>query len=137
MLKFYLSPSGLSYFEYRRTCRAIAALGWTPTWSWPAKSFAAGFKPTKDLSEMAVTGISQAELFIAILPGNIGTQFEIGLAYAWCQELALAARDKVYFGDSTLANFHHAVLPGITRFVCSLEQLPARLRSYYLYLVAN
>lgn len=137
VLKFYLSPGGFTCFEYSRACQDISDLGWELTWRWPPKTFDPDFKPTSTLTEKSVAAISQSELFIAMLPSNTNTQLEIGLAYVWCQEVALAARDAIYFTENNPACCHQSLLPGITRFVCSPQELSEHLRRHYLYLVAN
>lgn len=137
MLKFYLSPGGLTCFEYSRLCEEVSALGWKLTFSWPVKSFSPEFKPTPALIEKSVAGIGGAELFIAVLPGNSNTLVELGLAYVWCQEIALCTQNAAYFAPAHPSCIHQALLPGITHFIGKPSELPALLKHYYLYLVAN
>ncbi len=137
MLKYYLSPSGLSLFEYSRLCREFSAFGWHPTLTYPSRFFDLNFKPTSYFSEQAVQAISSAELFIAFIPGRFNTSFEIGLAYAYCSEIVLVSCHDCYFTAYNNYVSHHALLPGIVKIICSPEHLPEKLRSYYLYLVAN
>ncbi|MDD5457480.1 MAG: hypothetical protein PHV30_10690 [Candidatus Margulisbacteria bacterium] len=137
MLKYYLSPSGLSFFEYTRLCHEFTAFGWQLTWSWPSKFFDLDQKPNSDLSTQAVKAIGDAELFIAFLPGRFNTHFEIGLAYAWANEIVLAAPHIDYLNDYNAYVSHHVFLPGIVNFICEPLELPQKLKDYYLYLVAN
>lgn len=126
MLKFYLSPAGFNLFEYNIACRGIVDFGWHLTFAWPVKSFSDGFKNPNTFKK-AVVGISQAELFIAMVPAPGSLQLlEIGLAYAWCDEVVLAGKSKFY-----------SFLPEATHFICNQRQLPGKLKEHYLYLVSS
>jgi hypothetical protein len=135
LLKFYLSPSGMNYFEYTNISRDIEKLGWEHTFSWSQKNFQSTFIPSSTFAENIALGISRADLFCAFLPGTMNTQMEIGLAYAWCREIVLSAPDSCYFEDPTAESCLYVELPEVTRFTCLRTDLPAYLKDNYFYLV--
>ena len=136
-MKYYLSNEGINPFEYKQLVSEIDKFGWEITYSWPPKSFGPGAGLSKTIFEKAIAGISKSEIFIAKINGSSRTALEVGLAYTWSQEIVLFGDDKLLFNPRYIDIFPCLVLLGVNRFVCTSEQLPAKLREHYLYLVNN
>jgi hypothetical protein len=132
---FYISPSYLSYSQYMDLIQTGRDFGWQPTWVWPQESFLVDAQIEQQLAAGAFNGIAQADIFITVLPGTPSTNIEIGIAYPLCEDLLLVANDPVHFTQTGLPDAHLSVLPSIKRVCCTVDEIPALLKTEYLYLI--
>ncbi len=135
MTKFYISPSHLIYPQYMGLIHACHDFGWQPTWVWPQEAFLLDAQIDQYQASGAFTGIAQADIFITVLPGTPSTNIEIGIAYPYCEDLFLVAKDPVHFTQSGLPDAHLSVLPSIKRVCCAIDEIPTMLKKEYLYLI--
>ncbi len=132
---FYISPSCLTYKQYKSLIAACTSFGWTLSWEWPHYAFHVDAFVNKTLISKALKGLARSEIFITYLPGTASTNIEIGTAYTLCEELFLVARDPVHFTQTGLADAHLSVLPGVKRICCNIKDIPKMLMQEYLYLI--
>jgi len=137
MTTFYLSPSCLSYKQYKQLHEATRLFGWTAPWEWPHHSFHHGAFLSKLIFSKAFNGISQSDIFIAVVPGTSSTNVEIGAAYTLCEEIVLVSKDPVYFTQTGLSDAHISIMPGIKRICCAIPEIPVMLKNEYRYLIDN
>ena len=135
MTTFYISPSCLSYKQYKELNVAATAFGWSTPWAWPGRCFQNDVFIDKDIIARALKGIARSDIFIAVIPGTASTNIEIGAAYFKCEELFLVSRTPVHFIQTGLCDVHLAMLPGIKRVCCEIAAIPAELRLEYLQLI--
>lgn len=132
MTAFYISPSCLSYRQYTELMIAVSSFGWSAPWVWPRRCFQSDAFIDKACIARAFTGIASSDIFIAPVPGTASTNIEIGTAYIKCDNLFLVARDPVHFTQTGICDAHLAMLPGISRVCCELDEIPTMLRRVYL-----
>jgi len=135
MTTFYISPSCLSYKQYKQLYEATCSFGWTSSWEWPHQSFHCDSFLSRPLFSKAFNGISQADIFIALVPGTPSTNIEIGAAYTLCEEVVLISKDPVYFTQTSLCDAHISIMPGIKRICCDVHEIPVMLKKEFLYLI--
>jgi hypothetical protein len=56
-------------------------------------------------------------------------------AYMLCEEQVMVAKDPVYFAQTNLADPQLYQLPSIKRVCCTIDEIPALLKTEYLYLI--
>ncbi len=134
MVKFYLSPSGLSLGQYEETIENIESIGWKAYRPWTKSAFEIDkvIKPEKIVEVMKT--IFNTDLFIAVLPGNCSTFIEIGLAFNLCEEVILVARDPVHFTQTGPCDAYLSAMPRVKRLCCEVDELHKLLHKEYLYL---
>lgn len=134
MVKFYLSPSGLSLAQYENSVRKIEALGWKGIRPWTKTSFELDkvIKPEK-ISQV-IKSIYNADMFIGVLPGNCSTLIELGLAFNLCEEVVLVAKSPVYFTQTGPCDAYLSALPHVKRLCCEVDEMDKALYKEYLYL---
>jgi hypothetical protein len=137
MTTFYISPSCLSYKQYKQLHEATCRFGWTSPWEWPHHCFHHDAFLSKPLFSKAFSGISQSDIFIALVPGTSSTNIEIGAAYTLCEEMILISKDPVYFTQTGLSDAHVSIMPGIKRICCEVHEIPQMLKNEYIYLIDN
>lgn len=104
---------------------------------WPVEAFKINtFLKSKALTQ-SVKAISRSDMFISYVPGSNNSVFEIGLAYALCEEIFLASKDPVHFTQTGLADSYISSLNGIKRTCCKPAEIPLMLRKEYGYLVTK
>ncbi len=136
MTTFYLSPMSLNYQTYFSTCKACTDFGWLSPWIWTRDSFRSDCLIYPKTLMKSIRAFSRVDIFIAYLPGNFGTMFEIGFAYTACEELFICANDPVYFKQTNgLGDAHLAALPGIRRAICGSNDIAKALATEYSHLI--
>ena len=135
MTTFYVSPSCLTYKQYKQLIAETVSFGWSPSWVWPHSVFHTDAFVSKCLASKGLNAIGRADIFIAVLPGTVSTNIEIGTAYTLCEEVFLVAKDPVYFTQTGLADAHLSVLPGVKRTCCEIADIPAMLKQEYVHLI--
>ena len=135
MTTFYVSPSSLSYKQYSTIVSAAAGFGWKARWIWSREIFRPDAQVKADALAKMLKSFVHTDIFIATLPCTCSTCIEIGIAYTLCEEVFLVARDPVHFTQTGYSDAHLAVLPGIKRVCCTVDEIPAMLSKEYLHLI--
>jgi len=135
MTTFYISPSCLSYKQYKRLVAAACSFGWSTSWEWPHRTFHTDAFIDKNQINRAITGLTRTDIFIALVPGTPSTNIEIGSAYTLCEEVLLISKDPVYFTQTGMADAYISALPGIKRICCDIEEIPVILKQEFLHLI--
>ncbi len=136
MTHIYVSPSCLSYRQYRAIIDAAFSYGWQLTWEWSRQTFHADAFINEEHALKAMASIARADIFVSYLPGTVTANLEIGAAYFLAQSVFLAASAPIYFKQTGPADAYLAVLPDIKRICCRAEDIPEKLKQEYLTLVA-
>lgn len=135
MTNFYISPSSFSYREYNKLIIDISQLGWYPPWVWPRQCFCYDALISKKVIQRMLKALTLTDVFIACVPGTASTNIEIGAAYTLCEEVFLAAKDPVHFTQTGLSDAIVAVLPGVKRVCCEINEIPIMLQKEYPNLI--
>ena len=82
----------------------------------------------REVAELELVGVSEADFVIVLLPGGNGTHLELGFALATGKRVFLHSEDSLVFelGPQTNAFYHH---PDITCLHCPLADVGAIVHS--------
>ncbi len=137
MIKFYLSPNGLSFKQYSRLIEQLGTFGWKSSFVWPQMIFQKDLVYDQNLIARSLKSLISTDLYVALVPGSTSTQIEIGAAYMVCEDVILFSKDEVYFTHTGLADAYLSNLPHIGRFCCKTEKIPDLLKAHYAHLVGR
>lgn len=135
MTSFYISPSSLTYRQYRQLMIDVSNLGWYPPWVWPRQCFCLDTMISKKTMHRVLKAMTLTDVFIALVPGTPSTNIEIGCAYSLCEEVFLVAKDPVHFTQTGLADAVVAILPDVRRVCCEPQEIPIMLQKEYPHLI--
>ncbi len=82
----------------------------------------------REVAELMLDGIAEADFVVVLLPGGSGTHLELGFAIAKGKRVFLHTEDALLYelGPQTIAFYHH---PDITRLLCPLAEVGATVHS--------
>lgn len=84
MARFYLATSLQNRGIALDVIRRLRDVGWTTTFDWAARPPVDHHDPAalRRRAQDDIAGVLSADVVVAILPGGVGTHYEIGAAYA-------------------------------------------------------
>ncbi len=135
MTSFYLSPSGLTYRQYSEVGSTVLTYGWRLTYAWPRDAFLLDYNVKDSAFKKIIRALALTDIYIAVIPATNSGGIELGLAHLLCEELFLAARDRVFFTHTGLADAYLPALSPATKCCCKIKEIPAALKKEYAYLI--
>ena len=131
-MKYYIATS-LSRAAHHNLVRdALESFGYKISYDWTLHG-SVKLVSKERLQEVAVhelSGISESEFVVVLLPGGSGTHLELGFAIARGKKIFLHSEDQTLFelGPQTNAFYHH---PGVTCLSCSFNSIALEIHSSF------
>ncbi len=106
----------------------LKSWGWTHTYDWTVHGCVLGSgKALRGVATKELRGVTDAELFIALLPGGRGTHTELGIALMSGCNVVLHSEDPALFNPELKDTRSFYWLGEVERICCPIEELPGWL----------
>jgi Nucleoside 2-deoxyribosyltransferase len=130
LMKFYIATSHSRVTDHHMVRDTLKKWGHEIAYDWTLHGSVKSVNKERlrEVALLDLSGVSQADFVIVLLPGGNGTHLELGFAIATGKRIFLHTEDPLAFelGPQTNAFYHH---PDITRLLCPLTDIGATVHS--------
>jgi nucleoside 2-deoxyribosyltransferase len=129
-MKYYIATSLSRTTAHQLVKDALKICGHELSYDWTLHGSVKSVSKERlrEVAELELGGIAEADFVIVLLPGGNGTHLELGFAIASGKRVFLHSEDSSLFelGPQTNAFYHHL---DITRILCLLADVGATVHS--------
>jgi nucleoside 2-deoxyribosyltransferase len=129
-MKYYIATSLSRVSAHHMVRDSLKSNGHEITYDWTAHGSVKSTSKARlqEVASLELTGISDADFVVVLLPGGGGTHLELGYSIAKGKKVILHSEDPLLFelGPQTNAFYHH---PDVIQICCPLSDVAATVQS--------